>query len=94
VEGPACKIKETGGLFNKRALVDRYQTGLIRWPVGSRPSAPDPTAGGARAGGGDTRRRSRRSWPEKSSRPRNHARVAPMRSQSDGELEHVLAREV
>jgi hypothetical protein len=24
VEGPACEFKRTGGLFNKRPLVDRY----------------------------------------------------------------------
>jgi hypothetical protein len=27
VEGPACKIKEAGGLFNIYALVDRYMMG-------------------------------------------------------------------
>jgi hypothetical protein len=27
VEGPACEIKEAGGLFNIYAPVDRYMTG-------------------------------------------------------------------
>jgi hypothetical protein len=45
VEGPACKIKETEGLFSFYASVDWYETGLTRRPVGSGPSAPDPTAG-------------------------------------------------
>jgi hypothetical protein len=60
VEGPACKIKETEGLFNSYASADWYATGLTRRPCGSGPSVPDPTAGdsrmrpsgGARAGDG------------------------------------------
>jgi hypothetical protein len=48
VEGPACKIKETEGLFNSYASADRYATGLTRRPCGSGPSMPDPTAGDSR----------------------------------------------
>jgi hypothetical protein len=54
VEGPACKIKETEGLFNFYASVDQYATGLTSTSCGSGPSVPNPTAGDAcvRLGGG------------------------------------------
>jgi hypothetical protein len=64
VEGPTCKIKKTGGLFNSYASLDRYATGLTRRSRGSGPSVPDPTAsdssmhlsGGARPEDGGARR--------------------------------------
>jgi hypothetical protein len=55
VEGPTCKIKKTGGLFNSYASLDRYATGLTRRSRGSGPSVPDPTASDSRmnlSGGG------------------------------------------
>jgi hypothetical protein len=66
VEGPACEIKEAGGLFNIYAPVDRYMTG---WPAGwldlghSRSTqrlparASGPTAAAAGVGSGETKGR-------------------------------------
>jgi hypothetical protein len=54
VGGPACKIKETKGLFSKTCPVDRYVARFDPRPVESGPPTPDPMAGHAcmRLGGG------------------------------------------
>jgi hypothetical protein len=95
VEGPTCKIKEAwgGGLFNFYAPVDRYMTGLTRRPVGSGPSAPDPTAARARKrqGGGARWRRSP-TTAKTTLRPRKHVGKMPTRRWGFCELKHVLAR--